>query len=335
MRSKPLLLILTIAIFLMLGSQVFAQNFKTEKRIYVWDVTLSMNGFGGAPKIWNEVQKNLINAIESISDEQTEIVVVPFQDGVLSSWIEQEWNILATDQGKKKLINNIKSIDPQKLDTTRTNICAGWEKAISLLDVNKRNSIFLLTDGIQNSQRVAASCVEENIRQWCRIAQQNDGFAFYVMLTDLARNEAVEKAIKETCRIESTEGTNVQFVEYRPAGKEIFFNLKENQLSATLEFEFKNEQALPNGFTIKLEMDNQYFMLKENTYNIGSNNQITIELAPKVSLSQFQTVLGQETRIPIQISNPGFPKVFCVDDVVIAVVKNKRERVLNIVPIQE
>ena len=336
MRSKLILLIFNIiSLLAAFRTQVSAQNFKTEKRIYVWDVTLSMNGFGGAPNIWNEVQKNLMNAIQNISDEQTEIVVVPFQDGVLRSWNEGEWNTLATDQGKRKLIDKIKSIDPQNLDTTRTNICAGWEKAISLLDQTKRNSIFLLTDGVQNSQRVPTSCVEENIRRWCRIAQQNDGFAFYVMLTDNAKNETIERAIRETCRIESTEGPDVQFVEYRSTDKYIYFNLNEKQLSAPLELVFKNKQVLQNGFTIEMDMDSPHFNLKEKTFIIGSSNQITIELVPRGDILQIESALEDETYIPIKITNPGFPKVFCVDNRVIAIVKNERERVLTIVPIKE
>ena len=60
---------------------VFSQKYaKDIRQTYLWDVTLSMKGFGGAPDIYDAVVDVMIKDIESISNERTEIVVVPFQN---------------------------------------------------------------------------------------------------------------------------------------------------------------------------------------------------------------------------------------------------------------
>ncbi len=71
-----------------------AQN-KAERRIYLWDVTKSLETNG----IWKEVKHNLVNAINQIDDTLTEIVVVPFVEEIVDVW-----NYHATDKGKDILI---------------------------------------------------------------------------------------------------------------------------------------------------------------------------------------------------------------------------------------
>ena len=88
-------------------SHLFAQNAneKDERQIYLWDVTLSMQGKApGAPNIWEEVKAAIIKDIRSINNDRTEIVVIPFQHKVLEEWREP-----ATAFGKNRLIEKINS----------------------------------------------------------------------------------------------------------------------------------------------------------------------------------------------------------------------------------
>ena len=88
-------------------SLLFAQsgNVKDIRQTYLWDVTLSMQGKApGAPNIWEQVKTAIITDIQQISDDRTEIVVVPFQHKALD-----EWRQPATEAGKAALIAKIKA----------------------------------------------------------------------------------------------------------------------------------------------------------------------------------------------------------------------------------
>ena len=83
-------------------------RFKNERRIYLWDVTLSMKGVGRqpTPNIFDKVVDALEKDINSINDEQTEILVLPFQTSILDCW-----KTLATSTGKKSLIDKLGKTD--------------------------------------------------------------------------------------------------------------------------------------------------------------------------------------------------------------------------------
>lgn len=73
--------IFTTLIALASFSLAFAQsgNVKDVRQTYLWDVTLSMMGKApGAPDIWEQVKEAIITDIQQISDDRTEIVVIPF-----------------------------------------------------------------------------------------------------------------------------------------------------------------------------------------------------------------------------------------------------------------
>ena len=99
MRKK--LLVCAILLF-SLGA--FAQGqFKDVRQTYLWDVTLSMKGFNGAPDIYDKVVDVMIKDIQSISNERTEIVVIPFQDKELDVW-----RAYATPAGKATITKRIR-----------------------------------------------------------------------------------------------------------------------------------------------------------------------------------------------------------------------------------
>ncbi len=104
MRKLLISFIATFAAF-----SIDAQNVqvKDTRQIYLWDVTLSMKGkAAGCPDIWDKVKVAMIDDIMQISDERTEIVVIPFQHKALETWTE-----IATPAGKAELVNRIKNIN--------------------------------------------------------------------------------------------------------------------------------------------------------------------------------------------------------------------------------
>lgn len=75
--------LITFSLFCFLISQaVYAQNYMQERRIYILDVTASMEGKGvvKTPNIFEHVKKELYNTLKSIENPNTEIVIVPFTD---------------------------------------------------------------------------------------------------------------------------------------------------------------------------------------------------------------------------------------------------------------
>lgn len=59
----------------MLSSLAIHSQILKERRVYYLDCSYSMKQPNG---IWDEVKENLKNAIEKVTDETTELVVVPF-----------------------------------------------------------------------------------------------------------------------------------------------------------------------------------------------------------------------------------------------------------------
>ena len=106
----------SLAAMLLLGGmfQASAQE-KEIRRIYVWDVTWSMQGQGSyidesgskvkTEDIWNEVKNAIIEDIKGIYDKTTEIVIIPFQHRLI---LEHMKEAFADEQGKKQLIDFVK-----------------------------------------------------------------------------------------------------------------------------------------------------------------------------------------------------------------------------------
>jgi len=304
------------------------QNFKNERRIFLWDVTLSTFGFGGSPNIGNEVQRNLIQAVENISDPQTEIIVIPFQDNILYVWENQ-----ATPEGKKELLKKISSIKEKDLEVTRTNICSAWEEALILISPKKRNYIFLLTDGKQNSQKNNPDCLYENISAWCNLAKRNDAFGFYVMLTDEARDPKLEEIINKCNRMEIVTGTDINVTELRPITTEINLNIPDKEFEKEVLFESNYIERLPENFQIELSLnENSFIKLKNNNVKLDKNGNCRIEFIPQSTYENLRDHLPDKYEIDlnIQIDNNKFPRIFATPSNLKVVLKNIREKIMTI-----
>ncbi|MDE5418470.1 VWA domain-containing protein [Labilibaculum sp. DW002] len=321
-----------ILLFFINITQVKSQNFKDERRVYLLDCTLSMFGFGGCPEIFEEVRAGLIEAIQTIDDERTEIIILPFQDEVLDVWKQD-----ATASGKKILIDKIRSIKKKNLDITRTNICAAWEKALELLNSERRNYIFLLTDGEQNSKKNTKDCLYSHIENWCSQARQRDAFAFYVMLTEAANDPKLKAIINSCNRIEFVEGTDIDIIELRPSSTSIPINVREQKYSASLPFVSNHIDKLPSGFKIKLQLeDNPYFSLTDIDCSKINNGVVNFSLNPKI-LDDEILRMPLEFNIPLKIiiDNNKFPRIFSTPSQINVLLKNKREKVLTIKIIED
>lgn len=259
--------------------ELFAQsNFKDIRITYLWDVTLSMKGFGGAPNIYDQVRDAIIADIEQISDERTEIVVIPFQN---TEYCEV-WRDYATSKGKTNMVGKIKSYNNDQ--KTNTNISAPLNYALDhIFSADKIDVMKLMTDGKDN---VNPDKLYSTLYNWCRQAEEKDLYGYYVLLTDAAVDEKLEIILKEVCRFDAISGTKINEIVSLMPDNCISLNVKDDyNKPKTMQFAVKGTtQKVPSGFKVHIEAEeNPYFELNEDVVLSETN---TISFTPKFKLSQ-------------------------------------------------
>ena len=84
MSNNKIVLLLFLLCFGFIESVGQNSRFKDERRIYLWDVTLSMKGYQDkTPDIYDEVIDAIEQDVNTLNDENTEIWVIPFQNKIL------------------------------------------------------------------------------------------------------------------------------------------------------------------------------------------------------------------------------------------------------------
>ena len=80
--------IITLIIFTFISISSYAQINKAEKRIYLFDVTASMEGKGIIPtvNVFSSVKRNLQYSIGLIKNKNSEITIIPFTNKPLDKY---------------------------------------------------------------------------------------------------------------------------------------------------------------------------------------------------------------------------------------------------------
>jgi len=322
-----------ILLFLFSCSLLSAQNskFKNERRIYLWDVTLSMKGYEGrTPDIYDEVVKAIKTDINSIADEETEIIILPFQVNILDAWKEK-----ATESGKKAIIKKIESYKNDLV--TNTNICLPLTDVMAkYVDKEKRNVLLLLTDGKHTpTAAYTQDCLMQLIRQWCEFATENDAYGFYVMLTQHAKDEELIRVIHETCRMHCVEGTDINFIELYPYTIGTY-NVKDDAEKITYsgDVECKKNVRIPDGIKFRLVSEpNDYF--KVDTIVDLRDNEFKFDVVQRYSNEELKEMLptdrNERVKIFLSIANQDeFPLVSLLLNEIEIQYINKPEKTLKI-----
>lgn len=284
---KKIILILFATILFL---QSNAQN-KSERRIYLWDVTLSMKGFNDrTPDIYDKIVKFLENEINSISDESTEIVVCPFQERILDTWKAN-----ASVAGKQTIINKIKEYNNEII--TGTNIVVPIQFAQNnFINPDKHNLLILLTDGKQTAGNASLSKL---ISDWGKYADINDAFALYVMLTDQAVDKDIIDVINKTDNIEVvTKPGQAEMIDLVPSNP-VRVNIKSDK-AATISFNYKKGVILPSNIIIQVNSDNEY--LKIDKQAIIEGGKISFDIIYKKDYDTLKTLLSETTEQSLNIS---------------------------------
>lgn len=198
---------------------------QVDRRIYLWDVTLSMQGYQGkTPDIWDDVTAFLKKDIENISDENTELVLLPFQENILA-----DWSCRATEDGKKELLRHIDDAKKLFAKPTNTNIAGPFSKVKdSYVDHNRNNLVILLTDGKQNVSG-GQEAWRNLLTTWHPYAKMNNAYLIYVMLT----NQAIDNELKQYMDTISTgeavmpNEATFEYINFKPK-KKVEVNVADN-----------------------------------------------------------------------------------------------------------
>lgn len=320
--------------FLLMTFQVFAQKnsgFKNERRIYLWDVTLSMKGFNGAPNIYNKVVDDLINDINNIQDSNTELIVLPFQEKILETW-----KFKSDEQGKQQLISKIKGYENKSV--TRTNIVTPLRDIMKqYISSDRRNVVFLFTDGEHNMKSPSKDELYKLIRDWCEFAQAHDVFAFYVMLTDAAKDSKLEQLIKEACNFETAYGTGQEFILLRPKQRKLSYNIKnDNGKKVSMKIESNSTKGIPVGVKFHVHCAPNDYVSIDQTLEVDENGVLLFDVKQKMAYEQMKNSLPKNTNevvsLFIDIETPQTPnqRITLTEHNVNFNLINKPEKVLKV-----
>lgn len=225
------------------SSIVYAQD-KHERRVYYLDCSASMTGSKSRPddNIWDEVKLNLKEAIDAVTDETTELVVVPFANSCdFDPPLPLECKMVkATGLGKKDLKNYIDNIPTPDYSVNRT---MTYHKIPLVdfvqfrIDKSKETYMFLMTDGDDEEKRkFGTETFNSMMKNWHHYIGVKDGsdisdvYGIYVMLNSKYNNKSREELIRKTDYFWQFNTANV--------------NIKRIKLSTDIVYNIRNEKTI-------------------------------------------------------------------------------------------
>lgn len=281
---------------------------KPQRKVFLWDVTLSMKGAGGCPNIWNEVKENLIKEIKSVTDPKMEIVVLPFQHRIIDKKSEY-----ATAEGKLRLIQFVNDFELPRMwigdaktgheenggkgKTTMTKLYAPLKESLeTVISSDKTDILVFLTDGLSDFSDDAAAFEKFVCEEWCTdVAEEKDIYAFYLMLTPKAINDKLNdckcgrfKIIKPGTTI-----PGLSTVTLTPASK-VCYNVKDDfGKDIVVKFDTKSSTPMEAGFKIHVENDseNPYFEINEDVDLDPVRNTISIRPRLKMTREEMRSYI--------------------------------------------
>lgn len=285
------------AIAAIVAVSAFAQSsqVKDVRQTYLWDVTLSMKGkAAGCPNIWDKVKASMIDDIKQISDERTEIVVIPFQHKALETWREY-----ATPAGKESLIQKIKGYSLPLFEfggkmTTMTDLHAPLQYCVdNVISADKVDILKLMTDGVSDMNQ---DKYEAFLKDWCEVAKQKDAYGFYIMLTDAAKAGLTTLRQIDPCRFEPVDvsqmgGTTISVLALAPQATYAFNVRDDYGKDITLKFTPSGNGNIPTDYKVHVySLENEYIQFDE-VVELGSDFTVTVKAEYLMTKSQMMSTL--------------------------------------------
>jgi hypothetical protein len=290
-------------IFLCLTVAVMAQP-QLNRRIYLWDVTLSMWGLrcvsgNIAPAlvskdIYQEVVNFLIQDIESIDDENTEIYVLPFQENILVN--QNEWHVTANYAGKREIIQKIRNYPRQ--GCSWTNIVRPIEQVqANIISPDKNNILILLTDGMQSNTFGGENVLINHIRNWGQYAERNFAHCLYVMLTEEGKGKDLGDVITEEPRMDLIS----DFIVLQPEKSVVYNFVDEKGCLVDIKLIRINSNGdIPDNLKVRIVAEENDYIIGNQTCDV-KNNKITFTFTFRQKKEKLREDLPVKTFIPLRL----------------------------------
>lgn len=296
-----------LSLMLLFGIPCFSQTsmVKDVRQTYLWDVTLSMQGKAqGCPDIWDKVKAAIIADIQQISDDRTEIIVIPFQHAALDTWRE-----MATNEGKASLMKRIKEYDIPRYvknadgsivkakkgqGTTYTYLAPPLQFVVdNILSDDKVDILKFMTDG-ENEEKNGK--YEALLEKWCDIAKEKDAYGFYIVLTDAAKQGKILLEKLNPCRFETVDvaelnGTNVSLLMLTPQ-QNLAFNVREDYgKSITIKFIQGGSGTIQQGYKVHVYSELNEYVRVDQEVELHEDGSVTVEPIYLMPQSQMMNTL--------------------------------------------
>lgn len=234
-------------------------DYKKERRIYLWDVTGSMlfksNQLKDGTSLWDYVKGYIINDISQISNENTEVYVIPFGKNVNHSFV---WHETATDEGKQRIIDAVRAYEykDHKDYGSKTNLYEPLAYAKDYIVSNDYvDVVYMLNDGEHDVESTYDNYMTL-LRSWCDIMKNKDVYTYYIMLTASAANI---KPFLPDCIVPintaSTGGKIPEIVRINFSKGELELNVREDYgLDAKISWALSSGRV-PKGYRVRVVSD--------------------------------------------------------------------------------
>lgn len=307
---------LLVALLSLFCNKVVAQPPLQEKRIYLVDVTASMEGKGEVetPDIFQAVKDSLSVAIQQIRDTTTEIEIIPFSNKVYK---EIQGKVADKD-------SLIKSINELTIKNGDTNIADAWSYGLTRLDTTKINYFFVLTDGLHNCGPKKEG-LYRRLSRWSDLSAGKYMFAFYVMLTPNAKESEICRIADENRNMWKIESLNINASLVKTSlrlRKNVFYDR-----SAQIYFDSNNPNLNLDkvGVEVSLE-DNPYYDI-ESQRMTGVNGPLSFDIKEKC----VKEIIPQCDTLDLTITHnsEAYPFVFITPDIVSFEITNQGTRTVT------
>ena len=274
--------------------------------------------------LWDPCKANLIKAINSVDDEDTELVVVVFADDktpVNNVWLKIE--DVATKKGKQTLVNFINGLKAP-VKTSMTNLYRPWMDFYNEIKEDKVNYMFLMTDGGHEQGGDFYGAIDSWDNRTSDLT-----YGFFVELTNnvspqerVARDKArkhIDKQKERLWRVSSAD-VNINLIRLE---SEVKFNIR-NEKSVDIPAYFLGDTAKRVQLFDSLDFfidDAAFSITKKEVYD----NKIRL---------YFSTDIGDKASYPekvdmtLNVVKKGCPMTFLLTPRINLVVINEKERTM-------
>lgn len=306
--------------------QKFSDNakvarFMDERRIYIVDLTRSMGGFNGSDTIFGEVKNQLCSTIEAMNDTSSEVMIVPFTDHPLGLFKE-------TISHKDSILNYINNLETKLGDT---NILDAWRAGEELLDSTKINYMFMLTDGVHNYGEPIDS-LYQTLKKWHIKTQGKYQFAFYVLLTQDARENELCRIVDSSKQMWLVPSMNIQ-TDFIVGNMNLSVNII-NSNKVKLHLSCTNPEIFNQGFRFKISIpENDFYRITNASEYLDENGNLIFEI--QKMKPQKELPISYKTVITVDYDKEKYPFIFFTPEEYKLNIVNIGTRIINIKKLEQ